>query len=203
MVSLKSAPSLGDKLRRSHLQVKKRETWLRKPIGTYRCMNCPHCPNVTQAKSFVDTKTTREYGQRDFINCNSTFVIYRLTCPCAEGFFYIGRTKRRMRDRLAEHKYAIRVGNFDYPMAKHINEYHGKNDSLLRIQGVEHIKPLPRGGDRLKRLNQRETFWIHQLDAMRYPGLNEDIDFTCFFVMLICTSGHFFLWHHLLPQAIF
>ena len=31
--------------------------------------------------------------------------------------FYIGRTKRRLQDRLAEHKYAIPVGNEEYPMA--------------------------------------------------------------------------------------
>lgn len=24
--------------------------------------------------------------------------------------------------------------------------------------------------------NQREAFWIHRLDAFKYPGLNEDID---------------------------
>lgn len=117
-----------------------------------RCMHCPHCSDAAQTKSFVDAETNKEYKKRDFINCNTTFVIYHLTCPCAEGFFYIGRTKIRMRDRLA--------------------------DSLLRIQGVKHVKPLPKGGDGLKRLNQRVTFWIHQLDAV-HPGLNEDIDFTC------------------------
>jgi len=37
-------------------------------------------------------------------------------------------------------------------------------------------------------INQRESFWIHQLDALRFPGLNEDIEFKCFFMMpLSCT----------------
>lgn len=180
VLSFKRAPSLRDKLMQSHLKAQKSQTWLTRPIGTYKCMHCPHCANVTQAKEFVDVKTNKSYKQRDFINCNTTFVIYRLTCPCAEGFFYIGRTKRRLRDRLAEHKYAIRIGNSDYPMARHFSECHNSNDTLLRIQGVEHVKPLVRGGDRLKKLNQRETFWIHHLEAMEHPGLNEDIDFTCF-----------------------
>uniref|UniRef100_A0A8C6WK09 Uncharacterized protein n=1 Tax=Neogobius melanostomus TaxID=47308 RepID=A0A8C6WK09_9GOBI len=26
--------------------------WLRKPIGTFKCMNCPHCNNVNQTKTF-------------------------------------------------------------------------------------------------------------------------------------------------------
>ncbi len=62
--------------------------------------------NVVQTKYLADVKT---YTQSDFINGNNTFVIYCLSCPCVEGFFYIGCTKRRLRDRLAEHKYAIRT----------------------------------------------------------------------------------------------
>ena len=145
----------------------------------YKCMNCPHCSSVTQTKSFLDFKTQKTFKINDFINCNTTHVIYRLTCTCP-NIFYVGRTKRRLRDRLAEHKYAIRTNNINYPIARHFNKCHNNNDSLLRIIGMEHIKPLPRGGDRLIKLNQRETFWIHCLDALTFPGLNEDIDFMCF-----------------------
>lgn len=67
---------------------------------------------------------------------------YRMSCPCVDGFFYIGRTKRRLRDRLAEHKYAIRIRNSDYPMAIHFSEFHKANYSLLLLVGIEHIKPL-------------------------------------------------------------
>lgn len=65
-------------------------------------------------------------------------------------------------------------------MARHFAQFHNKNDSLLKIEGLEHVKPLIRGGNRIRKLNQRETFWIHNLDALNYPGLNEDIEFTCF-----------------------
>ena len=75
---------------------------------------------------------------------------------------------------------AIRTNNHVYPIAGHFQAVHNSNDSLLHITGIEHIKPLIRGGDRLKKLNQRETFWIHSLDALTSPGLNEDIDFMCF-----------------------
>ncbi len=148
-------------------------------MGVYRCYNCPHCAHLIPSKAFTDFKSNKEYKIKDFINCNTTFVIYRLSCPCP-GVFYVGRTKRRLRDRLAEHKYAIRTGNADYQMAQHFLQAHNKNDSLLKIEALEHIRPLDRGGDRIRRLNQRETFWIHQLDALRYPGLNEDIEFKCF-----------------------
>lgn len=179
LVSYKRAPTLRDKLVHSHLPPERKESWLKRPVGVYRCSNCPHCSHVIQSKAFIDFKSKKEYKIKDFINCNTTFVIYRLSCPCP-NIFYVGRTKRRLRDRLAEHKYAIRTGNADYQMAQHFARVHNKNDSLLKIEALEHIRPLDRGGDRIRRLNQRETFWIHQLDALRYPGLNEDIEFKCF-----------------------
>ena len=58
-----------------------------------------------------------EYYVKHFINCKTTHVIYRLECPQCK-VFYIGRTKRRLQDRLAEHKYAIRVGKEDYRIGK-------------------------------------------------------------------------------------
>jgi len=57
-----------------------------------------------------DVGTQREFTINHFINCQTTFVIYRLECTECE-VFYIGRTKRRLLDRLTEHKYAIRTGN--------------------------------------------------------------------------------------------
>lgn len=127
----------------------------------------------------MDFKSKKTYRIKNFINCNTTFVIYHLSCPC-EGVFYVGRTKRRVRDRLAEHKYTIRIGNPEYQMAQHFQLCHNKNDSLLKIEVLEHVQHLDRGGDRLRKLSQRETYWIHLLDALRYPGLNEDIEYKCF-----------------------
>ena len=30
-----------------------------------------------------------------------------------------------------------------------------------------------------------ESFWIHQLDALRYPGLTEDLEFNVFYDVFI------------------
>jgi len=110
------------------------KTWLGKKRGNYKCGNCNHC--VT---------SNREYSIHSFINCNTSFVVYRLECPC--GCFYIRRTKRKLKERLAEHKYAIRTSNYQYPMALHYREAnHGSNDTL-KIFGIEHVKISPRVGD--------------------------------------------------------
>ena len=52
-------------------------------------------------------------------------------------------------------------------IARHFKDKHNSNNALLR---VEHIKPLTRGGERLRKRNQQESFWIHSLDALNAPG---------------------------------
>lgn len=185
LVSYRRAPTLRDKLVHSYLPPAIKENWLKRPIGLYRCMNCPHCSNIIPSKNFVDFKSNKIYKIRDFINCNTTFIIYRLSCPC-KNVFYVGRTKRRLRDRLAEHKYAIRTNNPDYHMATHFLHKHNKNDSLLKIEVLEHVRPLNRGGDRIRKLSQRESFWIHCLDALNYPVLPSIFIYVYICIYIFC-----------------
>ncbi len=65
-------------------------------------------------------------------------VVYRLSCKC--GCFYVGRTKKRLKDRISEHKNAIRKANLDYPMAKHFQNVHNSNPEGLMVEGLETIK---------------------------------------------------------------
>ena len=83
-----------------------------------------HSGNIAQKKYFVDTASKMEYYVKHFINCKITHVIdwnvHSARCSTLDG-------QRPLQDRLAEHKYAIRVGNEDYPMARHYKSlHHGK-----------------------------------------------------------------------------
>lgn len=177
-VSFRRAPTLKDSLVKSHLPADKPKLHFPKPKGTYRCGACNHCDNIKREDKFVDVFTQRLFYCREFANCNSTFVVYRLECEC--GCFYVGRTKRKLRQRLAEHKNAIKTVNPNYPMAQHYKNAGHTNHMTLKAMVIETIPKSTRGGDRLKRLLQRETFWIHTLRATSYPGLNEEIDFSPF-----------------------
>lgn len=178
-ISFKRAPTLRDRLVSSHLPAKKQTTWLNRQLkGTYKCGSCNHCSNIKECKEFCNFKTDKRYNIKTFINCNTTFVVYRLSCKC--GYFYVSRTKRRLKDRVSEHKNAIRKANLDYPIAKHFQNVHNSNPEGLMVEGLEMIKKSIRGGDRLKLLLQRETFYIYELQATVYPGLNEEIDFSPF-----------------------
>ena len=177
--SFRRAPTLKDKLVRSYLPASPKETWLQPPPeGNFRCGHCNHCSNMIKSNSFVDIFTQKTYLVRSFANCNSTYVVYRLQCEC--GCFYIGRTKRRLRDRFAEHKNAVRIGNPNYPMAEHYKTAGHSNPNNLKVMVIEVIPKSARGGDRLKQLLQRETFWIVTLKATTFPGLNDEVDFSPF-----------------------
>ena len=65
-------------------------------------------------------------------------------------------------------------------MALHYVEAGHDNPNTLKVIVLEVVEKDIRGGDRLKRLLQRETFWIVKLKATKYPGLNDDIDFSPF-----------------------
>ncbi|KAK7893050.1 hypothetical protein WMY93_022202 [Mugilogobius chulae] len=59
-------------------------------------------------------------------------------------------------------------------MAKHYNAAGHHSPNSLKAMVIEVITQDNRGGDRLKRLLQKETYWIHTLRATTYPGLNEE-----------------------------
>lgn len=143
MFSFRRAPTLKDKLVRSHLSPTRPTTWLQRPKGTYPCGSCRHCLHIDKSTSFQDPCTDKLYELRHYANCNTTFVVYRLECEC--GCFYIGRTKRRLKDRLAEHKLAIRKKDPQYPMAMHFQSAGHTNVCSLKVMVVETIPKTIRG----------------------------------------------------------
>lgn len=57
---------------------------------------------------FSSTVNNRSFDIKQCITCNSTHVVYALKCPC--GLIYIGRTKRKLRVRIAEHIHNVKIG---------------------------------------------------------------------------------------------
>lgn len=54
---------------------------------------------------------------------------------CLFVCFYIGRTKRKLKPRLAKHKHAIRIGITQYLMAQHYKEADHDSCNTLKISG--------------------------------------------------------------------
>ena len=81
--------------------------------------------------------------------------------------------------RFSEHKSSIRNNDEKSPVARHFNAV-GHKVCSLRFQGIEVVQPLKRGGDREKRLLQREAWYIHFLQTEQPKGLNEELLLGCF-----------------------
>lgn len=54
------------------------------------------------------------------------------------------------------------------------------NSTKMHFFALEYIPPRNRGGDYDKLLLQQEAHWIHDLSALKYPGLNDAFSFKSF-----------------------
>ncbi|XDV16664.1 hypothetical protein PO909_016270 [Leuciscus waleckii] len=95
----KRAPSLRDRLVRSHLPAPTQSPFPFKiPHGNFKCLNCVACNFMLTENAFTHPKTGRTYKVKGRITCLSTFIVYLLMCPC--GLLYVGKTKRQLKTRI-------------------------------------------------------------------------------------------------------
>ena len=174
------APTLGGVLSPSLFESKPTSsTWL-DFVGTFKCgtNGCRYCPLIGAGKVIRSCSSGRNFFIKQYINCNTKFVVYVITCNIC-NVQYVGRTIRRLRDRLSDHLYDIDK-NHNTNVARHWNNVHDKNISSLSIQGIERIVCPVRGGDRFKLLCKREVYCIFHLNSRQPWGLNFDWDVSHF-----------------------
>lgn len=109
-------------------------------------------------------------------DCNTDHVIYTIKCPC--GLLYVGKTERKLKTCITEHKSRIRNNITSSSLAKHWNA-HSHRIAQLKFQIVEVVKVTP-GVDTNKRLLQREAFWMKRLGTLHPQGLNDRFEMSCF-----------------------
>ncbi len=145
--------------------------------GNFPCHNCTSCTKYVKCKSFTHPRTLKTYKIRQLITCKSTYVIYIIICPCSQ--LYVGKTTRALRTRMIEHTSAIRRQDITSSISRH---FKSANHSLsdMKFLGIERILPHRRGGDKDKKLLQREAFWIFELKSLFPEGMNEELELSCF-----------------------
>lgn len=175
------APSLGRRLSPSLYTSTKTPTHWLKFKGTFGCgiNSCIYCPFVKKGDTVLSVTTGKTHKIKSFINCNTWFVVYVITCTSCP-IQYVGRTTRKLRDRLYDHLYDI-DRNHPTNIARHWNDYHNKDVSSLVIQGMEKIVGPLRGGDKLKILCRQEVHWIFNLNTRKPAGLNFKWDVSHFY----------------------
>ncbi|XP_044142417.1 uncharacterized protein LOC122932203 [Bufo gargarizans] len=115
-------------------------TWM-KLKGFFKCDKCMACkinPIPRKTTTISSTQNTHTWEIKECLTCNTSRVIYLIQCPCKRQ--YIGRTKRPMKTRLAEHIANIRKGYDKHCLAKHFRDVHNKDPSnLIKMHQNLHI----------------------------------------------------------------
>ncbi|OCT92970.1 hypothetical protein XELAEV_18016036mg [Xenopus laevis] len=81
---------------------------------------------------------------------------------------------------MRDHIYQIASRSETATVSKHFLHCNEGHLSFLRIQGIESIIRMTRGGDRLRKLLQNEVKWIFHLNTREPDGLNVKWDVNCF-----------------------
>ncbi|CAJ0965952.1 unnamed protein product [Ranitomeya imitator] len=143
--------------------------------GTFPCLGCACCANVIKSSEFTHPHTGKKFNIKGFYTCETNFVVYLVKCPC--GLMYVGETIQHVRDRISSHKSTIRLKKTWLPLPHHfVTANHSV--SQLQYQVIERVERPRWGGDHIKLLKERESFWIYTLQTLAPRGLNRELDFT-------------------------
>ena len=116
---------------------------------------------------------THTHTEKD-LSCRSRNIIYLVTCRRC-GLQYVGETSQELRQRMNQHRTAIR-GNKRTILSRHFNDNdHSVSD--FHVQPIEQIIRRPGESDvevKRRRL-EREEFWMRELCTLYPYGLNDKL----------------------------
>jgi len=124
--------------------------------GSKRCMTCTH--HAISTEIFKSTYTREIFNIKDNISCGCRNVIYLITCRKCQ-LQYVGETGRELRERVVDHRSAIRTHK-NTPIGIHFNE---EGHSLLDLS----VMAIEQSDNSLAR-KQREEYWQRKLHT-KFP----------------------------------
>lgn len=107
--------------------------------------------------------------------CQTIGVVYLGKCLC--GWFYVGKTKHPFYKRIKDHTTPISKHLMHTAFSQNVGLEHNFDTNMIMFMALEHVPMHVRGGSINCTLLQLETCWIYNLNATRYPGLNEYTSF--------------------------
>lgn len=154
---------------------------LRPRVKTVRCNHprCVTCQHLNCSKEFKSTKTGISYLLRHSFCCDSSNLIYLITCrKCQKQ--YVGLTTKQLNVRINHHRTNI-INKKQIYLCVHFNfpDHSIQDISVQAIDTISHNTPNP-----LQDLQKLEKYWIHTLKTIQPLGLNVSTgtsftSFTC------------------------
>lgn len=157
-------------------KVQSTSNWLTQK-GFFRCGVCQSCRTTNFPRKTVRVCSTQDSFQleiKECLTCNSTDVIYVLECPCRKQ--YIGRTKRPLKKRIAEHMANIRKGYMLHSVSRHYKERHNSDPSTLHFCALEKVHRGWRGGNHIYNMSRLESRRIFEFNSLIPRGLNAELE---------------------------
>ena len=136
---------------------------------SYTSSKCNHpkclcCDSIVESNSFQDTTKLNTFFINNNFNCNSTNIIYHITClKCNKA--YVGQTSNKLKDRLNNHRSNITLHK-PTTIAIHFNEPRHKI-SDLRIMPIFDLTPY----NEIDRLDIEKSY-MKNLHTIYPNGLN-------------------------------
>ena len=172
VVGYKRNPRLRDMLVKSSIPIVKNYGKSGKSSNSCQDANCKYCPYIDVSGNIFSTTTKKRHNAKFNVCCNSSNLIYCLTCGTCEKQ-YVGMTKRKLKQRLYEHLRNIRQGKLNDPIGRHFSKVpHNSDPSKVKVHVLSFITHPP---DSRTALNMRLRFeldWIHRLRTTLPRGLN-------------------------------
>lgn len=132
IIAYRQPPNLRAQLVKSDLYIPDITADGTTPCSSPRCQLCPHINPSTQ----IIGPNNASHAIKGSFNCNSTNVIYAITCQRCPSAVYIGQTGQSLRQRMNSHKFDIRNNSLQKPVAEHFN-LPGHSLSQLKVAVVQ------------------------------------------------------------------
>ncbi|KAG5856078.1 hypothetical protein ANANG_G00004140, partial [Anguilla anguilla] len=131
-------------------------------VDTCNSQGCICCGHIMKgADTFQNTATGKQYNITQYLTCKTPSVIYIIRCKkCLVQ--YVGKTSTTLQRRFKDHRSSIRKRQYR-PIPDHFNSKDHCLDHLI-VYPIEQV-------DGSKALNERELYWIRELDTINH-GLN-------------------------------
>ena len=167
------AKALGDNIQICYRQpqnLKSLVTHQRKPCsienspGCSKCGRCRvSCPVMVEGEKFTSTNTKKTYKIRQKLNCDSSFIIYLVTCKKCGGQ-YVGKSQTPFKKGHSNHKQEIKnkIGGLGHHYGGNSCKYEN-----LSVQLIDQVEV----GDK-STLAEKEVYWQNQLRCYVQNGGN-------------------------------
>ena len=136
--------------------------------GSFKCerKKCVICEkHIAQCKEFCSSQTKETFKLRGHYTCDTTNVVYLISCKKCRKAQYVGQTQNSLRERFYLHRSHI-GRNVGTPLTLHFNQIDHTIDDM-ECTVIEKIS-RPSLNERLK----RESFWVSKLKTLIPHGLN-------------------------------